>query len=261
MAAKLQIIYEISPIWNIINLNVVNPIHFVGGMVARCATNRPRRVARVCERLTPLNNGDKETKMANIIISIDEEQLDNKLRKLLAERQSKGLLTVERVEVTNYLVTPPTKRGTHPRKKPRPEDFVGAVKYIANHAALQNGQTLTIIVNGLPTKYCFWLDNEKWCDTMDKLLEDHRDVLDAALERKFRADSVNLLAAYVGEIIDLGLFQKTRIQKTDLIKSFSAYYGKPMSSVQTKLSTSYPGWSAFNDLVDETNKIAIMKGK
>ena len=199
--------------------------------------------------------------MGNIVITIDEKNLDSKLCKLLAERQSNGLLTVERVEVTNYKVTPPTKRGTEPRRKPKPEKFIEAVKYIIKHAALQNNQVKNIIENGVPTKYIFWLDAESWCDTMDRLLAEHRDVIADALKHKYQADGVNLLAPFIGEIIDLGLFQKTRIQKIDLLSSFSAYYGKPMASVQTRLSTSYPDWSAFNDLVGETYKIATNMGK
>lgn len=199
--------------------------------------------------------------MEFIRITIDEANLDNKLRKLLAERQSDGLLSVERVEVTDYKVAPPTKRGTKRRRDPQPEDFVEAVKYIANHAALQNDNLKDTIVNGVPTKYCFWLDAKSWCATMDKLLAEHRDVIADVLGSRYHADAVNLLAPFVGEIIGLGLFQKTRIQKKDLIPSFSAYYGKPMASVQTKLSTSYPGCSAFNDLVSETYKIATNKHK
>lgn len=199
--------------------------------------------------------------MGNIVITIDERNLDNKLRKLLAERQSEGLLTVERVEVTDYKVAPPTKRGTERRRNPQPEEFVNAVKYIVKHAALQNNQVKDTVENGVPTKYCFWLDAEGWCDTMDKLLAEHRDLIVDVLKRKYQADAVNLLAPYIGGVIDLGLFQKARIQKTDLLSSFTAYYNKPMTSVQTKLSTSYPGQSAFNNLVGETYKIANNMGK
>lgn len=201
------------------------------------------------------------TKMGNIVITIAEENLDNKLRRMLAERQSEGLLTVEQVVVTNYKVVPPTKRGTKPQMKPQPEKFVEAVKFVVNHAALQNNQVKTIIVKGVPTRYCFWLDNEGWCKAMDKLLAEHRDLIVDALEHKYQADSVNLLAPFIGEIIGLGLFQKTPIQKTDLLKSFTAYYNKPMASVRTKLSTSHPSWSAFNDLVGEIYKLATKKNK
>ena len=199
--------------------------------------------------------------MGNIVITIDERNLDNKLRKLLAERQSEGLLTVERVEVTDYKVVPPTKRGTERRRNPQPEEFVNAVKYIVKHAALQNNQVKDTVENGVPTKYCFWLDAEGWCDTMDKLLAEHRDLIVDVLKRKYQADAVNLLAPYIGGVIDLGLFQKARIQKTDLLSSFTAYYNRPMTSVQTKLSTSHLYWTAFNELVGETYKIASNKGK
>ena len=199
--------------------------------------------------------------MATIRITIEEEDMDNKFRKMLAERQSNGLLTVERVEITRYKVMPPNKRGKLQRMKPKPEDFVKAVKFIVKHAAQRNNEVKYIIENGKTEKYCFWLDSECFCNVMDKLLAEHRDVITAALEHKYQADSVNLLAPFLGEIIGHGLFQKTKIQKTDLINSFSAYYGKPKPSVQTKLSTSYPAWSEFNDLVGETFKIAKNKHK
>ena len=139
--------------------------------------------------------------------------------------------------------------------------ILGIFTAVAKKTTAKAKAVKNTIENGVPGKYCFWLDAKSWCDTMDKLLEEHRDVIANALEHKYQADSVNLLAPYIGEIIDLGLFQKSRIQKTDLISSFSAYYGKPMSSVQTKLSTSYPEQFAFNDLVGETYKIATKKHK
>lgn len=200
-------------------------------------------------------------KMGKIVITIDEENLDSRFRMFLAERQSEGRLTVEKVVVTDYKVVPPTKRGTKPKRKPQPEKFVEAVKYVINHAALQNNQVKSTIENGVPTRYCFWLDNEGWCKAMDKLLAEHRDLIVDALEHKYQADSVNLLAPFIGEIIGLGLFQKTPIQKTDLLKSFTAYYNKPMASVQSKLSTSYPNWAAFNNLVGEIYKLAPKKNK
>ena len=240
----------------------VNKIHHFAGIVTRCVTISP---TTSCVSLRTSYSAKQWRELIFIMvylkITIGEENLDNKLRKLLAERQSEGLLTVELVEVTDYVVTPPTKRGTERRRNPQPDEFVRAVKYIVNHAAMQNNQVKNTIENGVSGKYCFWLDAKSWCDTMDKLLEEHRDVIANALEHKYQADSVNLLAPYIGEIIDLGLFQKSRIQKTDLISSFSAYYGKPMSSVQTKLSTSYPEQFAFNDLVGETYKIATKKHK
>ena len=113
------------------------------------------------------------------------------------------------------------------------------------------------MVNGIPSTNIFWIDAEKWCEVMDRLLAEHRDVIQAALEHKQRADSVNLLAPYVGEVIGLKLFQKRPgIQKIDMLKSFSAYYGELKSSVQTKLSTSYPSRHEFNELVDKTYKLA-----
>ena len=198
--------------------------------------------------------------MGKIMITIDEENLDNKLRKILAERQREGVITVERVEITDYKVKPPTKKGYKPRNSPRPEDFVAAIKFIVTHAAKENGQLIETCDRGFVSSYCFWLDAEAWCQVMDKLLANHRDVIEAALEHKQRADSVNILAPYIGEVIGLHLFQKSPwIQKVDVIKSFTAYYGKSMTSVRTKLSTSYPDWKEFNDLVDKTLKIA--KGK
>jgi len=229
-------------------------------MVAPLSNELPL-IVRQCRFYIATKGNSGITEMGKIVVTIDEKHLDIKLRKFLAERQSIGQLTIEYVEVTNYKMTPPTKRGTEPRKKPQPEKFVEAVKYIVNHASLQNNQVKNTIENGVPSKYCFWLDAERWCKTMDTLLAEHRDIIEDALENKYQADSVNLLAPYIGEIIDLGLFQKTRIQKKDLLSSFSTYYGKPMASVQTKLSTSYPNWSAFNDLVDETYKIASKKNK
>lgn len=200
--------------------------------------------------------------MGKIRITIDEENLDNKLRKLLAERQREGLISVERVEITEYKVKPPTKKGNNPRTSPRPEVFVAAVKFIVSHAAKQNGQLIETCDRGIASSYCFWLDDEAWCQVMDKLLAKHRDVIEAALEHKQRADSVNILAPYIGEVIGLHLFQKSPwIQKVDLLKSFTAYYGKSMTSVRTKLSTSYPDRKEFNDLVDKTLKIATGKEK
>lgn len=199
--------------------------------------------------------------MVYLKITISEENLDNRLRKLLAERQSEGLLTVERVETNYFKVTPPTKRGTEPRRRPQPEKFVEAVKFIVRNAALQNNQVKENFENGLPARYCFWLNDTAWCKTMDKMLAEHRDLIAEVLKHKYHADSVNLLASYIGNVIDQGLFQKNRIQKTDLLNSFSAYYGKPMASVQTKMSTSHIGWTAFNKLVSKTCEIAAQEGK
>lgn len=199
--------------------------------------------------------------MVYLKITIGEENLDNKLRKLLAERQSEGLLTVERVETNYFKVIPPTKRGTEPLRKPQPEKFVEAVKFIVRNAALQNNQVKNTFENGLPAIYLFWLDDEAWCKTMDKLLAEHRELIAEVLKHKYQADSVNLIASYIGSIIDQGLFQKNRVQKTDLLASFTAYYGKPMASVQTKLSTSHVGWTAFNKLVKKTCEIAAQEGK
>lgn len=194
------------------------------------------------------------------MITIDEENLDNKLRKILAERQREGVITVERVEITDYILRPPTKKGDKPLNSPRPEDFVTAVKSIVKHAAKQNGQLIETFDRGIVGSYRFWLDERAWCQVMDKLLANHRDVIEAALEHKQRADSVNILAPYIGEVIGLHLFQKSPwIQKVDLLKSFTAYFGKPMASVRTKLSTSYPDWPEFNNLVDKTLKIATGK--
>ena len=198
--------------------------------------------------------------MERIIISINEQNLDNKLRQILAERQREGLLTVERVVTSDYDVKPPQKRGDIQRKSPRPEDFVSAVKFIVNHAAQQNDKMLNRIDNHVNGTYRFWLNANDWCEVMDRLLADNREVIEAALEHKQRADSVNLLAPYVGEIIGLKLFQLPQgIQKTDLLRSFTAYYGKSLSSVQSKLSTSYPDWTEFNALVDKTYKLAKKK--
>ena len=93
--------------------------------------------------------------MVYLKITIGEENLDNKLRKLLAERQSEGLLTVERVETNYFKVIPPTKRGTEPLRKPQPEKFVEAVKFIVRNAALQNNQVKNTFENGLPAIYFF----------------------------------------------------------------------------------------------------------
>lgn len=195
--------------------------------------------------------------MVELKITIREEDLDNKLRKILAIRQREGVLNIERVETTNYKMKPPTKKGYKPRSSPRPEDFVAAIKFIAKHAAKQNGQLIETCDRGIASSYCFWLDYEAWCKVMDKLLANHRDVIEAVLEHKQRADGVNILAPYVGEVIGLHLFQKSPwIQKVDLLKSFTAYYGRSLSSVRTKLSTSYPDWYSFNELVDKTFKIA-----
>ena len=199
--------------------------------------------------------------MVYLKITIDEENLDHKLRKLLAERQSERLLTVERVETNFFKVMAPTKRGTEPRRKPRPEKFVEAVKFIVRNAALQNNKVKDTFENGLPARYCFWLDDEAWCKIMDKLLAEYRELIAEVLKHKYQADSVNLIASYIGSIIDQGLFQKNRVQKTDLLASFTAYYGKPMASVQTKLSTSHIGWTAFNKLVNKTYEIAAQEGK
>ena len=198
--------------------------------------------------------------MVELKITISEEALDNKFRKILAERQREGVITVERVESTNYFVKPPTKKGDKPRNSPRPEDFVTAVKFIVSHAAKQNGKLLETCDRGNVGSYRFWLDDKAWCQVMDKLLANHRDVIEAALEHKQRADSVNILAPFIGEVIGLHLFQKSPwIQKVDMFKSFTAFYGKPMASVRTKLSTSYPSWYSFNELVYKTLKIATGK--
>ena len=137
---------------------------------------------------------------------------------------------------------------------------VSARASIVRHAAKQNNQLLSIIDNHVVSSYCFWLDAEAWCSVMDKLLAEHRDVIESVLDRKQRADSVTLLAPYVGEIVGLKLFQRPQgVQKVDLIKSFSAFYGKPMTSIQQKLSTSYPAWYEFNVLVSVTLKLANCK--
>ena len=195
--------------------------------------------------------------MVELRITIREEALDNKLCKILAERQREGVITVERVETTDYILKPPTKKGYKPHSSPRPEDFVAAIKFIAKHAAKQNGQLIETCDRGVIGSYRFWLDDKAWCQVMDKLMANHRDVIEAALEHKQRADSVNIIAPYIGEVIGLHLFQKSPwIAKVDLLKSFTTFYGKPMTSVQTKLSTSYPDWPEFNELVNRTYQIA-----
>lgn len=195
--------------------------------------------------------------MVELVITIREDALDNKLRKILAERQHEGVITVKRVETTNYVVKPPTKKGDKPHSSPRPEDFVAAIKFIIKHAAKQNGQLIETCDRGIVGSYRFWLNDEAWCQVMDELLANHRDVIEAALEHKQRADSVSILAPYVGEVIGLHLFQKSPwIQKIDLLKSFSVFYGVPKTSVRTKLSTSYPDWPEFNELVNRTYQIA-----
>lgn len=208
--------------------------------------------------------GDSKTIMTEIRIVIRESDLemDAPFLKLLAERQSAGIIDVQRVEISDYKVKPPLKKGGLRRKSPRPEDFAAAVKAIVRHAAKQNNQLLSIVDNHVASSYSFWIDDEAWCSVMDKLLAERRDIIEAVLERKQRADSVTLLAPYIGEIIGLKLFQRPQgVQKTDLIKSFSVYYGQPMASVQPKLSTSYPDWYAFNKLVNETRKLSMQMRK
>ena len=198
--------------------------------------------------------------MVEIRITIGEANLDNKLRKILAERQQEGLLNVERVEITDYRLGLPTQKDEKRRMSPLPEDFVAAVKFIVKHAAKQNNQMLNRIDNHVNGTYRFWLNANDWCEVMDRLLAENREVIEASLEHKQRADSVNLLAPYIGEIIGLKLFQLPQgIQKTDLLRSFTAYYGKSLSSVQPKLSTSYPDWPEFNALVEKTYKLAKKK--
>lgn len=186
-----------------------------------------------------------------------EANLDDKLRQILAERQREGLLTVERVVTNEYKVKISPKGGSKHRKSPRPEDFVKAVKLIVRHAAQQNDKPMNTIVDGIPLTYHFWLDAAKWCEVMNRLLAEHRDVIEAVLEHKQRADSVNLIAPFIGEIIGLKLFQKRPgIQKVDMLKSFRAYYGEVKSSVQSRLSTSFPSWREFNQMVNQTYKLA-----
>ena len=235
---------------------LVNPRRILEGIVAPLSYELPLTESQ-CRYYIATKGNSVFTKMGKIMITIDEENLDNKLRKILAERQREGVITIERVETTNYVVKPPTKKGDKPHSSPRPEDFLAAIKFIVRHAAKQNGQLIETSDRGIVGSYRFWLEDEAWCQVMDELLANHRDVIEAVLEHKQRADSVSILAPYIGEVIGLHLFQKSPwIQKVDLLKSFTAYYGKSLSSVQAKLSTSYPRWHSFNELVDKTLKIA-----
>jgi hypothetical protein len=197
--------------------------------------------------------------MTQIQITISEANLsnNNKLRKILAECQKEGVVNMIKVETSNYTLKPPSRKIYEPKGTPPPEVFVAAVKFVVNHAALQNGKLIKTIDRGIPGGYCFWLDATAWCETMDKLLKNHRNVIEATLEHKQRADGVNLLATFVGAIIDERIFQGSgKIRKTELLESFRAYYGEPKASVKTRLSTPNRSWYEFNKMVDVTCKIA-----
>ena len=197
--------------------------------------------------------------MADLLITVSEENLhsNRKLQKILYECQSQGLINIELVESRPYTMKPPTKSGTEPRKVPKPEDFVRAVKKVVTLAASQNGQTIKTIDRGVVGSYKFWLYASDWCEMMDKLLERDKDLIEALLEKKRKADSVNVLASFIGAILDEKLFQDSQgIRKVDLISSFTEYYGCYCSSVKTQLSTAQTQSDEFYDLVEAAVEIA-----
>ena len=198
--------------------------------------------------------------MADILITVSEDDLysNKKLHKILLEYQNQGLFNIEKDERKPYKLKPLQKSEKEFQEQPSPEDFVKAVKFIVNHAAKKNGEQIQCIENGGKAgNYIFWLDNKGWCKMMDMLLAEHRKLIVAALKKKKKPDSVNLLAPFIGAIINKGCFQKTQIiRKIDLIPSFTEYYGKPCSSVKTQLSTTYSKRDKFNDLVEKAVEIA-----
>ena len=197
--------------------------------------------------------------MTDFVITVSEENLysNHKLQTILYECQNQGLISIERVESSPYTLKLPKKSSKEPREAPLPEDFVKAVKSVINYAARQNGQKINTIDGSVVGCYYFWLNATKWCVMMEKLLERHRDLIEAVLEKRQRADSVNLLASFIGAILDKGLFQKPeKIRKVDIIHSFTEYYGEAHSSVKTQLSSPNDHGYAFNDLVYEAVEIA-----
>lgn len=196
--------------------------------------------------------------MADLIITVSEENLhsNSKLLKILYECQSQGLISIERVESSPYTLKPSKKPGKEPHKTPLPEDFVRAVKSVVTLAASRNGHTIETIDRGVGS-YVFWLNAPAWCSMMDKLLERHRDLIEDMLEKKHKADSVNVLAPFIGAILDEKLFQEPQgIRKVDLIHSFTEYYGYPCASVKTQLSTSQAKPHEFHELVVAAVNIA-----
>lgn len=196
--------------------------------------------------------------MTDFVITVSEENLysNHKLQTILYECQNQGLISIERVESSPYTLKLPKKSSKEPREAPLPEDFVKAVKSVVNHAASKNGSTIETIDRGVGS-YVFWLNAQAWCAMMDKLLERHRELIEDMLEKKHKADSVNVLAPFIGAILDEKLFQKKQgIRKVDLIHSFTDYYGYPQTSVKTQLSTSQTQRYEFHELVNAAVKIA-----
>ena len=195
--------------------------------------------------------------MVELRITMRESDLDNKLRKVLSEYQQKGVIDIVRVETSDYTMKNPTKKTHEHPAPPSPDEFVEAVEFIVKHAAHQNGHLIETNDKGVAGCYRFWLDASAWCDTMDKLLDNHRELIEAVLEHKQRADGVNLLAGFIGAIIDERLFQKDKgIRKMELLESFKAYYGEEKPSVRTKMAPVSSRWCEFHKMVGMVVKIA-----
>ena len=196
--------------------------------------------------------------MTDIVITVNEADLcsNHKMQKTLYEWQSQGLINVKRVESSPYTMKLPKKSSKEPHQAPLPEDFVRAVKSVVTLAASRNGHTIETIDRGVGS-YVFWLNAPAWCSMMDKLLERHRELIEDMLEKKHKADSVNVLAPFIGAILDEKLFQKPQgIRKVDLIHSFTEYYGYSYTSVKTQLSTSQAKPHEFHELVVAAVNIA-----
>jgi len=197
--------------------------------------------------------------MTNYIVTIPADNMDKVLRQLLSERQSEGQLTIElskSVVLTSN--QPPAKPAKQP---PLPSAFVEAVKAVARRAAEQNGKRLPTNDRGHETTYRFHLDAKRLCDAMDVLLKDHEPLLAAMLDGKQRADGVNLLPPFIGEVVNLTIFNSpTSVRKKDLVPAFAAYFGRERPSVQTKLSKSVARMPAVSKVLAQLAKIAQSPG-
>lgn len=197
--------------------------------------------------------------MTNFIITIPADNMDEPLRQLLSKYQSKGLLTIEESKSVDLTAN---QRPAKPAKQPPlPSAFVEAVKAVARRAAKQNGKRLPTNDRGHETTYRFHLDAKRMCDAMDVLLKDHEPLLAAMLDGKQRADSVNLLPPFIGELINQNNFcSASTVRKKDLVPAFDAYYGRKISSVQTRLSKSVARMPAAAKVLAQLAKIAQSPG-